>query len=293
MTIDKSIPAGNRLNCAAVIALAMTYIAMPPRSTSALPIPQPVAPLATPDRPEKLLAAGDQAGAEQVVQDRINAAVNAGKSPNVEDVFLAAVMTRSRFDTAGAAPLFQYVNQNAPNTPHGLASGIILKLDNRTPDAPKDFRALIELCLMKHYPDTLLLWMMAVQCRAYDQPKLGVDLYAELCKRWEPGPVLVHQTYANLLDELSRFDESLVQRRLAVKMEPAGWSYDGLGNTLTGLKRWQEADDAFSHSTALNPDDVQFWRNWEISKRQRGDAEGAALIQAKLDAMNNATANGN
>jgi tetratricopeptide (TPR) repeat protein len=249
--------------------------------------------LTTRDQPERLLAAGDQAGAEQVVQDRINAAVNAGKSPAVEDVFLAAVMTRSRFDTAGAAPLFQYVNQSAPSTPHGLASGIILQLDDRTPDAPKQFRALIELCLMKHYNDTLLLWMMAVQCRAYDQPRLGVDLYAELCKRWKPGPVLVHQTYANLLDELKRFDESLVQRRLAVKLEPAAWSYEGLGNTLTGLKRWNEADDAFSHCIALDPRNVQFWRNWEFSKTQRGDAEGAAEIEAKVQAMSNPTANGN
>jgi tetratricopeptide (TPR) repeat protein len=136
--------------------------------------------------------------------------------------------------------------------------------------------------LAKENPgDPLVLWMLGVECRSCKLDEEGVKYYAQLCNLWNPGPVLVHQTYANLLDDLGRSDEALPHRKLAVKLEPAAWAYDGLGNTLTALKRWNEADEAYLNSTTRDPNDVQYWTNWACSMQQRGDEAGAARMQTE------------
>jgi len=242
------------------------------------------------DQAMEQLIAGDQAAAEQLVRQSVQAAIASKQQPDVDEVFLWAVFTRSRFEVRETAPLFRFVNQVAPNTPHGKASGYILQLDARKPDVDATFSALHELAT-QNPTDPLLLWMMAVQCRAFNVNALGADLYAELCKMWNPGPVLVHQTYANILDGLKRYDDSLPQRLLAVKLEPAPWSYDGLALTLTDLKRWDEADDAFTRTIALAPDSPQYWRHWAMCKTKRGDSAGAAKLNARANDLEKAAAN--
>ena len=96
-------------------------------------------------------------------------------------------------------------------------------------DAFADFKKLVD----ENPDDIMIRWMLAVQCRNWNRNAEGAELYRQILDRWNPGPVLVHQTYANLLDELARFEEALVEHYKAVKMEPAAWSYDGLGNTWT------------------------------------------------------------
>jgi tetratricopeptide (TPR) repeat protein len=135
----------------------------------------------------------------------------------------------------------------------------------------------------------MLLWMVAVQCRALHKNKVGIERYGALLKLIDdggklPGPVLVHQTFANLLDEVGRSADALPHREMAVKLEPEAWSYDGLGDTLSDLHRYKEADAAFAKSTSMEPGDAMYWRNWVISMRERGDTDGAARISRQAEA---------
>ena len=59
-----------------------------------------------------------------------------------------------------------------------------------------------------HPADPLLRWMMAIQCRSRGDNEKGVVHFAKLLEQWSPGPVLVHQTYANLLDNLDQYEEA-------------------------------------------------------------------------------------
>ena len=125
-------------------------------------------------------------------------------------------------------------------------------------DAFADFKKLVD----ENPDDIMIRWMLAVQCRNWDRNAEGAELYRQILERWNPGPVLVHQTYANLLDELGRFEEALVERYKAVKMEPAAWSYDGLGNTLDSLGRYKEASEAHAKAARLAPASLPIWFHW-------------------------------
>jgi tetratricopeptide (TPR) repeat protein len=50
-----------------------------------------------------------------------------------------------------------------------------------------------------------------------------------------------------------------------VQMEPAGWSYDGLANTLHGLERYDEACAAHAIATRINPRSSLYWSNWAVA----------------------------
>jgi tetratricopeptide (TPR) repeat protein len=115
-----------------------------------------------------------------------------------------------------------------------------------------------------HRERPLLLWMLAVQCRALGRSVEGCTYYEALLAAIEPatGPVLLHQTYANLLDEAGRSSDALPERELAVRLEPAGWSYQGLGNTLLNLGRYEEAEPAFERAVALQPNRAAYWVCW-------------------------------
>ena len=83
--------------------------------------------------------------------------------------------------------------------------------------------------------------MIAVQCRTLKRDRDGVNYYRRLCTTVHPGPILIHQTYANLLDEIGEHEEALAHREQAVKLEPEPWTYSGWANTLEQMGRHQEA----------------------------------------------------
>ena len=113
--------------------------------------------------------------------------------------------------------------------------------------------------------DLMIRWMLAVECRTWDRNEEGVAAYKIILDHWKPGPALVHQTYANLLDNLKRYDDALVARYQVVQMEPAGWSYDGLANTLHGLQRYDEACAAHAIATRISPQRSLYWSNWAVA----------------------------
>ncbi len=225
-------------------------------------------------------------------------------SPNHQGLaFFEAACARSRFDVSAAHSLFAYVRALDPDTPAGRCADAIIVLDelryppgeagSRTPPAlpqnrlvPRRFGDLRGVA-RQNPDDPLLLWMLAVECRAFDRNVEGVTHYQTLLARIhpDPGPALVHQTYANLLDALKRPSDALPQRRLAVQLEPAPWSYDGLGATLCDLGRYEDANRA--HEIALDLaartglESANYWRNWAFCLFKAADAAGPGAKSRK------------
>jgi len=220
-----------------------------------------------------LLSSGNQSQAEALVAAEIerfpNAAkytdmLAAGKTREAEAFrndhadelyrgqrafFLQGALIRSRFDVSAAESVFETVYAIEPKTRAGQCALCVLRLYSlrkiHFSQASVD-KAFAELKKLGegHSNDLMLRWMLAVECRHWDRDAEGAEVYELILSRWSPGPALVHQTYANLLDNLGCFEEALVERRKVVSMEPCRWSYVGLANTLTNLKRHDEAAKA-------------------------------------------------
>lgn len=213
-------------------------------------------------------AAGEQGLAEVLLAELTN------RHPqDLRIAFFNAACTRSRFDIGGALPLFKRVALMAPGTPEAQCANLMVKLDSENGN-PAPFAALEKLA-KENRDDPIIIWMAGVQCRSLNKNEVGITHYRRLLAMIEPapGPVLLHQTFANLLDETKQFDEALVHRRIAVKMEPAGWSIEGLGNTLSSLKRYAEAENAFREALKHSPNNPRYI--WDISRVQydAGDYE--------------------
>jgi tetratricopeptide (TPR) repeat protein len=204
------------------------------------------------------LAAGRQRDAERLLEQGLQAHAD---DPDL--VFLRACCKRSRFLVEAAHPLFARVVELDPGSVQGRCAGEVLQLDARR-DVEAHFVAL-EALADGHPDDPLLRWMVAVQCRALDRNEEGVAHYRQLLHAWQPGPSLVHQTYANLLSELGQEEAALVERRIAVEQEPAGWSLHGLGNTLVELGRYEEAGEAYGRAVEHEPEEGRYWSAWAFS----------------------------
>jgi len=191
-------------------------------------------------------------------------------------VFFSAACARCYFYTARAVPMFQKAADLDGNGIWAQAGRLIIGMDMGLGDREQQFQALDQLS-QANPREPLLLWMVGVQCRAQKRNEVGAQRFATLLKMMDPGPAIVHHTYANILDELGRWKESLPHRVLAVKLHPASWTYQGQANTLSRLKRWKEADAVYKLALALNPLDSLIWRNWAWSKRARGDEAGARM----------------
>lgn len=179
-------------------------------------------------------------------------------------LYLYAACERSRFSIEEAIPRFTLAGMAHERTVLGQSTFCMIALDGvrEVQKNPDRFFNVLEQMVASHPEEIILRWMLAVECRSYHRNEQGVRHYQSILKQWRPGPVLVHQTYANLLDDLKRYDEALPSRRIAVAMEPNGWSYNGLGNTLRGMKRYDEAYDAYRQATQLSPNHVLNWANW-------------------------------
>ncbi|MDQ2731697.1 MAG: tetratricopeptide repeat protein [Armatimonadota bacterium] len=177
---------------------------------------------------------GSQAGAESLLASAVT------QYPDRQPLaFFQAACTRSRFDIQAAYPLFQHVAAMDSTTTQGRCAATMMQMDRRQ-DLEQGFETLRAL-VQESPTDPLLLWMLAIQCRSYKRNPEGAECYRKLLALIGPGPVLVHQTYANILDELGRHQEALAHRERAVQLEPATWSYDGWAGTLEDLGQDQKA----------------------------------------------------
>ena len=201
----------------------------------------------------RLLSGGDQSGAEKM----LNAAISRDPA-DMDAVFLASVCARSRFDLRNSALGFLAVAQARPDSPDGMASACALGLDlsPNLPTALYYFNAL--LILADRHPDSIPIhWLAAVMVRTLTRDRsapmpgelrklllrCGIAEYGTVLSLMAPGrgPVLVHQTLANLLDDSEAYDDSWEHRELALKMEAAPWSLHTAAMTLLALDRANEA----------------------------------------------------
>ncbi|MEI6713872.1 MAG: ankyrin repeat domain-containing protein [Verrucomicrobiota bacterium] len=220
-----------------------------------------------------LLSDGKQGAAE----DRLAEAVDVYPD-NEALLFLHAVCTRSRFDVTGAGKLFLRLATLAPRGAEGQAAACILGVDfaaNRE-SALYYFSALCEVA--RRNPDSLpIRWMTAVMVRALTLGGdgtltgvrgsllgFGIAQYEGLVRKIAPkvGPCLVHQTYANLLDEFEYYEQSYEHRLKAIAMERKAWALDAMACTLMDLGRYDEAIETADAAFRLEPD------RWEYLNRK-------------------------
>ncbi len=212
------------------------------------------------------LSVGKQESAEMILDALCQEHPN-----NQRLLFAKAVCARSRFWMNLSTPLMAEVLRMNPKSVEGQCAGHVLSMDSGK-DFDGNFSGLSAL-VDKSPQNPLILWMLAVECRQHAKTtgkhtysEKGAECYRKLLEQWKVGPVLVHQTYANLLsEELGRHEEALAHRRLAIQLEPAGWTFQGLGNTLVRLERYEEANMAFLKCAELSPQEAQYWRNWAWS----------------------------
>ncbi len=187
---------------------------------------------------------------------------------NQKLAFANAVCIRSRFDVDEGMKQFQHVLDLDPTTPEGHCAKYVLKLD-RKEFVDGNFKGL-KLLIQQNPDNPLIHWAMGFMCRDFYRhthkttySKDGVEAYRRLFEIFDVCPVLVHQSFANILtEELELYEEALKHRRIAVKLSPKSWSYQGLGNTLRDMGRYEEADEAYVEMIKRCDDDDVYWYSW-------------------------------
>ena len=224
-----------------VSTILLVHHAAPPRSEQTLTSREIIS----------LLAAGKQAEAEEEIQN----------PQNTEQIFWKAVLMRSRFDGYGAMPLFIRVMKDQPDSPEGLASACVVGVDlsKTSAQALHYFNAM--LTLAQQHPDSVPIhWMAGILARTLAGHQLnqgvyvlpsdinrqillcGVEQYEKTLALMSPeqGPVLIHQTFGNLLDDLEIHDKALQQRDIAVALERMPWSLHAAAVTCMDLGKNEE-----------------------------------------------------
>jgi ankyrin repeat protein len=201
---------------------------------------------------QELLWDGRQRDAEELLELAVQ------RFPNSEKiVFLKAACARSRFDVTSAARVMGRVVEIAPGSVEGLCAACVLGIDFAgNSDTAMWFLGGIA-ALGRAHPDELpVRWMAGVMARtlAVKYPEMswsqlrsirgfGVDNFKGILARIgsREGTSLIHQTCANLLEDLEALGEAHAHRLTAVKLERAPWSLDGLAGGLNALNRCPEA----------------------------------------------------
>ena len=232
------------------------------------------------DKAMELLAAGEQPEAEHMVEQAC--------STNWVDPdlwFLRGVLERSRFNKQDAATCLSIAWSFDPESDRAQAAKAILFMD-RGKDIDDNFQTL-ETLIEKDPDDMLLRWLFAIQCREqrYRQPprraEEGARQYEIILQHWDPGPVLVHQTYANILSEqLGRHEEALSHRKIAVEQSYKAWTCQGYGNTLRCLGRFDEAVGWLEKAVELAPDDPAYRRSLRRAKMEARTARKSPYAKA-------------
>ncbi|MDB5326394.1 MAG: hypothetical protein JWM57_1963 [Phycisphaerales bacterium] len=220
------------------------------------------------------LSDGRQSDAERVIRQRLK-----DNPQDARTQFVAGLLVRSRFDKQGAAPYLDQAIKLAPNTDEAAAATAVRALDNGGffYKADPDFEILRKLA-DRHAEDGAYLWLLAIECRTYNENEGGVAAYEKLGTHFKTGPVLFHQTYANLLDNLQKYDRSLPHRLEAVRLEPEPWSYSALGDTYWRMGQPKDAIGPYQKALKFQPNDVEILRRLLINAIDAKD--GAVAVDA-------------
>jgi TPR repeat protein len=205
-----------------------------------------------------LIATGKQKEAEQLLDAKLETIMDSQRL-----FFLRGCLARSRFTIEAATELFDRVIALGRETPLGICSKQILDLDERCQKRSKNLHELQEELMDfltwindGRSDEILYRWMFAVQCRSCRLLAMrGANEFEYILSRWDPGPVLVHQTYANILSEqMHQHEKALVHRKIAVELDPRSWTFQGYGNTLSKLGRHKEACEWLQKAVDMEPE---------------------------------------
>lgn len=226
----------------------------------------------TKDEVLKFLSIGEQDAAEAKLLQGLRR-----EPENLDFIFLASVLARSRFDLKNSTTGFFLNLTKRPNSTEGMASACVLVIDgSESPlKALTYFNAL--LILAEENPESLpLKWLTAIEARTLTKnpesrnslpPALrtkilqfGVSTYAGILESMKPsaGPVLIHQTLGNMLEQLQDYEGALTQREKALWLERRPWSLDAAANTLNLLDRPKEALPLIQEAIAQDPQDSSY-----------------------------------
>ena len=224
---------------------------------------------------EKLLghlSAGDQDQAEAEVQQAIK---DGDRTPRA--MFWAAVLARSRFNMKASLPMFAQLLATQPESFVGRASGFILGIDTAKDRRTELFyyNALVAQTTLE--PDSIALnWLLGIMTRAIAREGEQEGITSETRKRIlatgvrsyskvlsllgvNEGPFCVHQTMANLLDELEAFDQAETHRKITLKKWRTPISLHSSAWTLNEMFRPVEALSQINEAIALGGNTEKYY----------------------------------
>lgn len=214
--------------------------------------PTPLSAEAAYARSIQLLSDGCQSEAEELITSAVKTHPH-----NPDLLFAHAVLKRSRWYMNEAAVWFKMLRKS--DAPAYLKKTALLDLQlDRNRHTVDNMQALITLS-DEHPDDVYLLWLSALQCRNRNMGVIAQTQYEKLLANFKLGPVLLHQTYANILTEtLHQYDKALVHRQLAVSMEPKEWTLQGLANTLYDMGEYERSNATLAHLNRMDPRDTRY-----------------------------------
>lgn len=215
-----------------------------------------------------LLTAGNQSQAETDLNG-----LGSPFKDNQHILFMRACLARSRFLNADAMQIFFLAVLNDPYSLEGMASYWVTQIDRKIHllESYQKLKSLSD----GNSSNPWLQWLLAIEDRALDFKSDGIVRYQNLLAVFKPGPVLMHQTLANLLDESGRFEEALEERKMALSEEERSWSLDGMAITLANLKRYEESFDFSKRAIAMAPNDANILLNYAIDLWHGGRIDAA------------------
>lgn len=218
----------------------------------------------------QFIAEGSQEKAEIHLRELLKA-----NPEDMDGLFLSAVAARSRFAVGESAQGFAKVLYFKPESPEGLASACILGIDFSDNEATAlyYFNALLMVC--EQNPESIPLhWMAGTMARTLTNgngrilsPEVrhrilqcGIREYDTVLSLMAPcpGPVLVHQTLANLLDDTENYDMAGRHREAAVGMERKPWSLHAAAFTFLKLGRDREAWELIKEAVSMEPGNATY-----------------------------------
>lgn len=221
----------------------------------------------------QLLAAGDQAGAEAAVQQQIRSG-----NQSSETLFWSALLARSRFQVREALPIFMDLLAKDPDSVQGRVSSFVAAIDT-TEDPGLQlhyFNALLAEAVQ--YPNFIPAhWLVGIMTRTltgeHDRWPIsgatrarvldcGVRGFATVLKLLgsEEGPFCVHQTYANLLDELEAYEQAATHREIALKKDRYPVSLHGAAWTFLRGGKYEKALACVNGALMMGADEEKFDR---------------------------------
>lgn len=221
------------------------------------------------ERSIRLLSEGRQWEAEQLIAEGIK---RHARDENIQ--FARGVLDRSRWSNREADLWFHLVQRTGRTPALARAAQLSRELDK----GRHSERYLDELiALADENPDHVyLLWLSAIQCREQKNGELGRRQYERLLEKFTVGPVMLHQTYANILTEyLKEYDLALHHRYLAVALEAKSWTLQGLANTLTDMESYDLANAIWAKAVQLNSGNPDYWHRWGYVLKNLGRYEEA------------------